>query len=279
MKNFIQSELLKSAGVIQATSTTQAGNMALMPSRNKDGLAEKNLNTFFKRLGLVSLNSVTLYLLDATHSSNTAIVTYKNQKGRIILNQQNQSILVLKKYELNHKYRQALETSGSGQLINQIEQGVDAGICHQPNVFLGLLHADCAPVCLYDPLTHFYTLIHAGTLGALNGIVINTLNVLKQECGVSPAGLIAYIGPCIADANYNITYSVYWPIIEQIMSRQEAEKLDLKSMIKSQLLKAGLQAEKIEVSSYCTVGNEMFFSNHSAQDPESEGRNLTIIGM
>jgi len=279
MKRFVRSELLQKTGINQATSTKAAGNMALMASRNQDGLAQNNLDQFFKDLGLVGLNSVTLLLLDATHSSNVAITTFAKEKGRVILDQKNPAILILNKNELNQKYQQALAESDSGHLLPQIEKGLDAAIEHRPNVFLGLLHADCAPICIYDPLTHFYSLIHAGTLGALNGIVTYTINLMKKECGVLPKNLIAYIGPCIADANYNITYSVYWPIIKQIMTKEEAEKLDLKTMIKKQLLKAGLKEKNIEVSDFCTAGNEMFFSNHSAQDPSSEGRNLTIIGM
>ncbi|MFC1598665.1 polyphenol oxidase family protein [Patescibacteria group bacterium] len=279
MEKMVRSQLLLKTGIIQATSTKHAGNMAFMQSRNQDGLAQQNLDQFFKLLGLVGIKSTTLYLLDATHSSNTAITTFANEKGRLILGQKSPGILILKKHELNHKFQQALEEAGSGHLLKQIEQGVDAAICHRPNVFLGLLHADCSPICIYDPMSQFYALIHAGTLGALNGIVANTINLMKRECGVRPNSLLAYIGPCIADANYNITYSVYWPIIKQVMSREEAEKLDLKTILKNQLIKAGLQEANIEVSQFCTAANDLFFSNHKAQDPVSEGRNLTIIGM
>jgi copper oxidase (laccase) domain-containing protein len=279
MEKMIQSRLLQQAGIIQATSTKYAGNMAFMQSRNKNNQAQENLNLFLGKLGLNGLDHVILYLLDVSHSNNVAIATFSNTKGRNILNQAHPSIISLHRHDLSYKFKKAMEANDFNHLLPAINQGVDAGISCVPNVFFGILHADCAPVCLYDPLTHFFALIHAGTVGAINHIVSNTLYVMQRHCGVRPTNVLAYIGPCIAGEKYNITYSMYWPVIKEVIPEQEALNLDLKYMIKQELLKAKVQEKNIELSPFCTADNELFFSNHKTKDPLAEGRNITIIGM
>ncbi|MGN6514238.1 MAG: peptidoglycan editing factor PgeF, partial [Rhizomicrobium sp.] len=70
-------------------------------------------------------------------------------------------------------------------------------------IALGILTADCAPVLFADAQAGVIGAAHAGWKGALAGIVESTLAAM-EELGASRANIAAAIGPCIAQANYEV---------------------------------------------------------------------------
>ena len=79
----------------------------------------------------------------------------------------------------------------------------DALITNRKNVVLGILTADCAPIIIYDPKLKIISAIHAGWKGAYKEIIKKVVNFLIKS-GSDTKDLVAAIGPCIAQKNYEI---------------------------------------------------------------------------
>ena len=69
------------------------------------------------------------------------------------------------------------------------------------DIALSVLTADCIPILIYEKEKKIIGCIHAGWKGAFNGIIENTLKKVK-EMGGSEENLIASLGPCISQKNY-----------------------------------------------------------------------------
>ena len=79
----------------------------------------------------------------------------------------------------------------------------DAVVSAAPGVVCAVLTADCAPVLLADPEAGVVGAAHAGWKGALGGIIHSTVAAM-QALGARPDRIVAVIGPCIAQASYEV---------------------------------------------------------------------------
>jgi len=66
-----------------------------------------------------------------------------------------------------------------------------------------VLTADCAPVLLADARAGVVGAAHAGWKGALGGVIHSTVAAM-QALGAEPSRMVAVIGPCIAQASYEV---------------------------------------------------------------------------
>ena len=79
----------------------------------------------------------------------------------------------------------------------------DATLTATPGVICAVLTADCAPILLADPEAGVISAAHAGWKGALDGIVQSTVTAM-QTLGAEPHRMVAVVGPCIAQASYEV---------------------------------------------------------------------------
>lgn len=79
----------------------------------------------------------------------------------------------------------------------------DAAVTATPGVICAVLTADCAPVLLADPEAGVVGAAHAGWKGALGGIIHSTVTAM-EALGARPARTVAVVGPCIAQASYEV---------------------------------------------------------------------------
>lgn len=79
----------------------------------------------------------------------------------------------------------------------------DATVTAVPGVICAVLTADCAPVLLADPTARIVGAAHAGWKGALGGVISSTVAAM-QALGADPRRMVAVIGPCIAQASYEV---------------------------------------------------------------------------
>lgn len=79
----------------------------------------------------------------------------------------------------------------------------DAVVSAAPGVICAVLTADCAPILLADPEAGVVGAAHAGWKGALDGVVHSTVNAM-QALGAEPRRVVAVVGPCIAQASYEV---------------------------------------------------------------------------
>jgi YfiH family protein len=72
-----------------------------------------------------------------------------------------------------------------------------------PGVALGVITADCAPVLFHDPGAGIVGAAHAGWRGAAAGILEAVVHAMAAK-GADPARIVAIVGPCIAQASYEV---------------------------------------------------------------------------
>ena len=79
----------------------------------------------------------------------------------------------------------------------------DALVTRRRDIVIGIVTADCVPVLLADPASGVVAALHAGWKGTLAGIVPNTVATMEQA-GADKGKICAAIGPCIAQASYEV---------------------------------------------------------------------------
>ena len=79
----------------------------------------------------------------------------------------------------------------------------DAMVTEIPDMALGILTADCAPVLFADADAGVIGAAHAGWQGAFGGVLEATIDAM-ENLGASRAGITAVIGPTISARNYEV---------------------------------------------------------------------------
>lgn len=79
----------------------------------------------------------------------------------------------------------------------------DAMVTDKPNLLLGVLTADCAPVLLADHDAVVVGAAHAGWRGALAGVTDATIEAMER-LGARRGHIHAAVGPCIAQPSYEV---------------------------------------------------------------------------
>jgi YfiH family protein len=79
----------------------------------------------------------------------------------------------------------------------------DAMVTRAPGIALGILTADCAPVLFADNFNGIVGAAHAGWRGALSGVAEATVAAMVK-LGADISSIQAAIGPCIAQASYEV---------------------------------------------------------------------------
>ena len=87
-----------------------------------------------------------------------------------------------------------------GPLPSAEEPPADAAVSHLPGTVLAILTADCLPVLLCSADGAHIGAAHAGWRGLAGGVLEATVAAMH----VPPAQLLAWLGPCIGAASYEV---------------------------------------------------------------------------
>jgi YfiH family protein len=79
----------------------------------------------------------------------------------------------------------------------------DGAVTARRGIALGILTADCAPVLFADVEAGVIGAAHAGWRGAFTGVLEETVAAMSR-LGARPGHIRAAIGPCIAQASYEV---------------------------------------------------------------------------
>ena len=90
----------------------------------------------------------------------------------------------------------------------------DAIVTRIPQVAIGILTADCAPVLLVDPQARVLGAAHAGWKGAVAGVLQQTVAAM-ETIGAKRKRIVAAIGPSIAQASYEVDPPFAEPFLQQ----------------------------------------------------------------
>lgn len=146
--------------------------------------------------------------------------------------------------------------------VDEPVAATDALVTTCPGLALGVLVADCVPLLLADGKAKVVGAVHAGRMGARNGIVKNTVQVMK-DCGAHVEDMAALIGPAASGRNYEVPEEMAADVERHLPgSRTRTKKgtagLDLRAGIVRQLFALGITA--VQTDPRCTIEDEDFFS-------------------
>lgn len=184
----------------------------------------------------------------------------------------------------------------------EIHKG-DALITDRHGVALALSFADCVPIVFYDPVKQVIGIAHGGWRGTARGVVLATVDTMRERFGSQPRDILAGIGPAIGPCCYEVSEQVRelflgmqqfdtMPTQQQYrgavhesatfstlqLPDRKSLRLDLWETNRKQLLFAGLMPEHIEVSGVCTSCHVDHFFSHRTENGKT-GRFPVIIAM
>lgn len=154
----------------------------------------------------------------------------------------------------------------------------DAVITVVPDIYCGILTADCIPIFLIDRKRHAISAIHAGRQGTALKITKNVLKKMKTRLASSPEDFIAVLGPSIGPCCYEVDGKVFQT--EWIpFSRKSGNNwyIDLAMINISQLKEEGIAENQIYWINICTCcHSDLFFSYRREK---TTGRQVSFIGI
>jgi hypothetical protein len=163
----------------------------------------------------------------------------------------------------------------------------DAMVTDRPDVLLGILTADCAPVLLADHIAGVAGAAHAGWKGALAGVTDATLAAMER-LGARRDRIAAAVGPCIAQPSYEVdeAFRARFLDIDPEHARfftdgpSSKPHFDLPGYVMHRLLSAGVaDVETLRLDTYADA--ERFFSYRRAthRGEADYGRQISMIAL
>jgi hypothetical protein len=153
----------------------------------------------------------------------------------------------------------------------------DAVISNVPGVNLAVQTADCQAILLHDPVHGVVGNIHSGWRGSIQNIIGHTVARLTAEFGTRASDLLAGIGPSLGPCCAEFIH--YRREIPESLWRYRVGEshFDFLAMSREQLQLAGVPAENMAVSNFCTrCRTDLFFSYRAEK---TTGRFAAVIGL
>jgi YfiH family protein len=163
----------------------------------------------------------------------------------------------------------------------------DAMITDKPNLLLGILTADCAPVLFADHQAVVIGAAHAGWRGALAGVSDATIEAMER-LGARRERIHAAVGPCIAQASYEVDEAFRARFLEansdnaRFFVRGPAGKphFDLEAYVVHRLIAAGVgEVEELNLDTYANTDRFFSYRRATHRGQADYGRQLSAIAI
>ena len=163
----------------------------------------------------------------------------------------------------------------------------DAMVTDRPNVLLGILTADCAPVLFADEQAGVIGAAHAGWRGALAGVTDSTIAAM-QRLGARRDNIHAAVGPCIAQASYEVDNSFRVRFVEHEHDNERffvdgpagKPHFDLEAYVVHRLIAAGIgEVEALNLDTYADADRFYSYRRATHRGEADYGRQLSAIGI
>lgn len=163
----------------------------------------------------------------------------------------------------------------------------DALVTNQPGLLLGIVTADCAPVLLADRKAGVIGAAHAGWKGALGGVTDATIAAM-EALGARRAAIVAVIGPCIAQASYEVDsgfasrFEAANPANLRFFApaRPGHLQFDLAGYVAARLLAAGIAAaQSLSEDTYGQDARFFSFRRATHRGEPAYGRQISAISL
>jgi hypothetical protein len=155
----------------------------------------------------------------------------------------------------------------------------DALITHLPNIFLGILTADCLPIFMVDTKKRVIASVHAGRQGTSLHIVVKALRKMKEVFSCSIEDVFVALGPAIGPCCYEIGEEVFLPewTSFSILKGKKKWMVDLAKINIDQMKKEGIEEKQIFKIDLCTCCHQDLFFSYRKEG--LTGRQLSFIGI
>ena len=156
----------------------------------------------------------------------------------------------------------------------------DGLITKNKHVFLSATVADCIPVYFYEPKEKIVAVIHCGWRGIVGGIIKNATKKILALKGKTES-LKVVLGPGINKCHFEIKEDVldkFANHIEFIIKKDNKIFVDLKGIIKEQLIASGVDLKNIENNDECTMEKDNYFS-FRRDKPKLIEAMIAVIGL
>ncbi len=163
----------------------------------------------------------------------------------------------------------------------------DALVTDRPDLALGILTADCAPILLADEDAGVIGAAHAGWKGALGGVAEATVAAMER-LGADRARISAAIGPCIARASYEVDdaflarFAAKDPEYERFFAGARAGHrcFDLEGFVASRLAAAGIvSVQALGLDTYSDPDRFFSYRRATHRGEPGYGRQLSLIAL
>ena len=188
-----------------------------------------------------------------------------SKKNLILLNQTHSNkVVIINKRNVNKLYN------------------ADGMITNNPDVLLGVLTADCAPIAFLGK--EFIGIIHAGWKGLVNGIIENTINLFEKN-NEKVENLNCFIGPHLSSKYFEVKndfisclYKFNKENIKFIEKNKNKNYFNYSGYITSILKSFNI---KYIHSNFDTYSNpSLFFSYRFSKQKNKEcGRQISVVGI
>ena len=146
------------------------------------------------------------------------------------------------------------------------DEEADGLLTSLKNVPLLIFTADCVPLVFYDSEKGVVGLAHAGWRGTYDNIAEEIIETLAKDYNCERENIKVIIGPSVSGDSYEVSYELVEKFaVHKIDNyyKKCADKyyLDLWTINKELLKRAGILDKNIMVTNFCTVkDNNQFFS-------------------
>jgi YfiH family protein len=163
----------------------------------------------------------------------------------------------------------------------------DAMVTDTPNLLLGILTADCAPVLFADHQAVVVGAAHAGWRGALAGVTDATIEAMER-LGARREHIHAAVGPCIAQPSYEVDDAFRARFLDSdsdngrffIAGAAGKPHFDLEGYVVHRLIAAGIEeVEALNLDTYSDPDRFFSFRRATHRAEADYGRQLSAIAI
>lgn len=161
-------------------------------------------------------------------------------------------------------------------LAHPVVEPADASLTDRPGLACTVMVADCLPVLLADRQARWVAAAHAGWRGLAGQEVQGVLEALVQSLGVRgvlPQDLMAWLGPCIGPAKFEVGPEVRQALCQGMpqaadhfrpSSREGHFRADLPALARQRLQALGVAGiyGNDSTEAWCTVSQPSRFFSH-----------------
>lgn len=163
----------------------------------------------------------------------------------------------------------------------------DAMVTDRPNLLLGILTADCAPVLFADHKAVVVGAAHAGWRGALAGVTDATIEAMEQ-LGSRRENIHAAVGPCIAQPSYEVDDDFRTRFVHAdtdnarffVDGSSGKPQFDLEAYVVHRLIAAGIEEiEALNLDTYADADRFFSYRRATHRREADYGRQLSAIAI